>query len=180
MLLKHVVVVICTKSCPQSKLADRELSEARPRHHQIRGLSTRRSLVWPRTILGVAMACRSRHASSVEEAQQPVCVHLSNISDEVEKRKKQHTQSQKVLPLLPKLRSFSIIRKLRRQNRFHILLIRRQHKSPSNRNRLDRIRKLLPILPTNIPSTTTTRSLSKHLPPILMSPMFTQIPQHLQ
>lgn len=60
-----------------AKLADRELWEARPRHDQIRGLSTRRSLVWPQTILGVAMACRSRHASSVEEAQQPVCMHLS-------------------------------------------------------------------------------------------------------
>lgn len=126
----------------------------------------------------VSMACRSRHASSVEEAQQPVCMHLSKISDEVEKRKKKPTQSQKVLPLLPKLRSFSIIRKLRRQNRFHILLIRRQDKSPSNRNRLDGIRKLSPILPSSIP--TTTRSLSKHFPPILMSPMFTQIPQHLQ
>lgn len=92
MLLKHVVFFICTKYCPpQSKLADRELSEARPRHNQIRGLSTRRSLVWPRTILGVAMACRSRHASSVEEAQQPVCMHLSKISDEVEKKEKTYS-----------------------------------------------------------------------------------------
>lgn len=76
------------------------------------------------------------------------------------------TQPKEILPLLPKLRTFPIVRKLRRQDSFDILLISSEHHPPTNRDPFHGIRELLIIA-----------ILLEHVPPEFMVAVFAEVPQ---